>query len=548
MQLARYRRAATDRRPHSGSCLLVVSLLSALARVGAAAPPPKVPGTPSPTTEQAKQEVLTALSVGNAGHAEEILDRTYRVDPDPSLLYQLGLVAQAQGHAVAALDLYRRYQEIVGPAITPEVRKTIEHFADSLTTPYTVLNVTAPAGMLLCVDDKIVGLLPLRTSLLLGGGRHRFRLEQRGETYETGILTIPDGREAELRLTPGSKGTVVALLTVSPIALFEVQPKTLPAPTLAAVQRALVDAARKSHLAPLPQNRLSLLVSKQPAQCLDTADCLFSVAEQAQARTVLKATIQVATDREGSCIAQLEYLDVNAGQITGSRTTDPVVCAGAPLTDALAGAMQQLMMEADGRARGMVSISSVPEGAQVRIDGLLRGRTPYLKASFSGPHEIVVEQELFHPYRTQVEVAAGQVAAVQAPLKAMPKPVLPPTVVAGRPFKHIVIERQLPRPRWRLALAGIALGGGALMAGFGISALPLNDVCSRGPVGGGICDASYDTAGVGGGLLGAGLALSAGGAVLFALPGRKERVMATVLADPPSAGKDQPPPAKPSPP
>lgn len=80
-----------------------------------------------------------------------------------------------------------------------------------------------------------------------------------------------------------------------------------------------------------------------------------------------------------------------------------------------------------------------------------------------------------------------------------------------------------PRPLWRLTLGGIAVGSGFLMASFGISGLAVNGQCSQIPSEGEICNGSYSTVGVGGGLLGAGLTLAAGGIVLLAVPGRQAR-------------------------
>jgi CRISPR/Cas system-associated exonuclease Cas4 (RecB family) len=69
-----------------------------------------------------------------------------------------------------------------------------------------------------------------------------------------------------------------------------------------------------------------------------------------------------------------------------------------PLTEALAVVVQQLLTDANSRPRGMVSVSSVPIGARVRVDGLLRGQTPYLKASFVGARQVLVEKTDFHSF------------------------------------------------------------------------------------------------------------------------------------------------------
>ncbi len=480
-------------------------------------------------TAQAKQEVITALSVGNPGHALEIIDRAFRADPDPAFLYQLGLVAQAQGRSVAALDLYRRYQEIVGAAVNQQTTSAIEHFAAGMADPVTVLNITANPGMLLCVDDQIVGMLPLRTPLLLASGTHRFRVEGKNERYESGPLTIPEGREAELRLTPGGKQTLVALLSLSPISLLLLQSKSLPAATAQAVYKALVDAVRKSHLAPLPQARLDAVVHKQSADCLEQPDCQYAVAEEAQARSILRVAVKETDAKEatplepvGGCTATISYLDINAGQVTSTAEAKSPVCSGMTLSDVLAAVLERLLADANARPRGMVSVTSVPIGARVRVDGLLRGQTPYLKASFGGVHQIVVEKTGFHAFQAKAEVAVGQVATVRAELAAIPQEPPEPAPaplqideVQAPPAK--VIGREA-RPRWRLALGGVALGGGLLVAGFGISALTLDGQCTQPPAEGGFCRGTYSTGAVGGGLLGTGLALTVGGVVLLALP------------------------------
>lgn len=283
------------------------------------------PGSPpSAGTEQAQREVFTALAVGNPAHAEEILERAFRAAPDPIFLYQMGLVAQAQGRQIAALDHYRRYQTIVGAA---------------------------------------------------------------------------------------------------------------------------------------------------------------------------------SAERFSKCSAEMQYLDVNAGQVAATGTTESLDCSGPALTDGLAAVIERLLSESDRRQRGMVSVSSTPEGAQVRVDGLLRGQTPYLHASFTGPHEIVVEKEGFRPFRTRADVALGAVAAVRAELVAEPreepKPVPetdPPRGAAPVPVvKMMWIDRLHPRPRWRLALGGVAIGSGVLLSALGISALPLDGRCVMVPAEGNLCDEAYST-------------------------------------------------------
>lgn len=514
--------------------LLLVLVFQAPRALGASG------GPSAASTEQALREVFTALSVGNPGHAEEILDRAFRSHPDPALIYQLGLVAQAQGRLVAALDHYRRYQATFGTDVPKDINATIEQFAANLTVPVSVVSISARSGMLLLLDEHIVGMLPLRTPLLIASGVHSFRLERAGEQYESGKLTIPDRREGELRLSPGHKGTAVAVLSLFPITLFAVQPKDLPEALKKGVSQALDEAARKNHLAPLSPARLGFLLSKQPANCLEDLDCQFAVAEQAEARSVLRVQVTEVAKKDAPsqprfarCSVEVSYLDVNAGQVGATGATETLDCDQAHLTGGLSTLIKQLLAESSTRTRGMVSVTSTPEGAEVRVDGLLRGLTPYLHANFSGSHEITVEKEGFFPFRTKVEVVLGQVAAAQVPLVVNPaaKPKPKPNVAAAPQLRRVMIERRQPRPRWRLALGGVAIGGGLLLAGFGISALTFDNRCINEPMVGSICDGTYTTAVAGGSMVGLGLALTAGGAALLAVPGRREKVSMLVSAE-----------------
>lgn len=100
---------------------------------------------------------------------------------------------------------------------------------------------------------------------------------------------------------------------------------------------------RSYHLAPLSIARLDALGRKQPADCMEQPDCQYAVAEEAGARSVLRAVVK-ETDRKeatplaaiGSCTVTLTYLDVNTGQVTATTAANSLLCQGAPLTEALA--------------------------------------------------------------------------------------------------------------------------------------------------------------------------------------------------------------------
>ncbi len=110
---------------------MLLSLLMLCAQSAIAKPTVLV----NPRTEQAKQEVLTALSVGNTTHAEEIIERAFRENPDPALLYQLGLVAQAQDDPSPRSMSSGATRRLVGAAASADATDTIQHHRPACRLP-----------------------------------------------------------------------------------------------------------------------------------------------------------------------------------------------------------------------------------------------------------------------------------------------------------------------------------------------------------------------------------------------------------------------------
>ena len=53
-----------------------------------------------------------ALTATQLALAQQSFEKAYRLKSDPSLLYWLGKVAEAQGQPVVAADFFRRYLDI----------------------------------------------------------------------------------------------------------------------------------------------------------------------------------------------------------------------------------------------------------------------------------------------------------------------------------------------------------------------------------------------------------------------------------------------------
>lgn len=170
--------------------------------------------------------------------------------------------------------------------------------------------------------------------------------------------------------------------------------------------------------------------------------------------------------------------------------------------------------------------------AVLRIDGRVAGILP-LSAPLlitAGEHRFTVEKEgrkfqtspqLLPPgQRAQLQLTLRSRYAVltlpeEIPTKSEPE--LRPVVAAATETRSVTKRR----PHWRLIVGSVGVGAGALLGGFGISALAAQGNCISAAVAPAeICANVYSTTSVGGTLLGVGTPLLLGSVLLIAWPPR----------------------------
>lgn len=456
-------------------------------------------------------ESALAVMAKDPARAQHLLEQAYRSSRDPQLFLHLGRAALAAGRKAGAADLFRRYLDSLGERADEPAQREIAAHLNSLGEKLGEVLVTAEGGGLLLVDGQLVGALPLPGPVLVEAGPHRFRVEVGSKRYETDELTVPAGRQADLRMSPGARGTAVAVLTLSPVVLLRVvgTAERLLSP---AVLRAAGEAAQREHAVLYPREKTAALFAQRAAGCPDEPVCLSEVAAEAQARALLSLRVQ----KEGSrSVLAAEMVDAPSGDVSATESTP--LPADEPGRAAAVGALiKKALSSGLLRKRGTLAIGSLPSGATVIVDERVRGKTPLERAALAGRHAIRLELTGHAPYLTEVEVGPGQTASVQAQL-----------VPAGAATGTLATtpSAKAGRPVWRLATGGVLLGAGVLLAGFGISALSVNGGCADAvaPLPDAECDYFYGTRAVGGALLGVGAASMIGGAVLLALPGPKPR-------------------------
>jgi hypothetical protein len=454
---------------------------------------------------------LRALDARQYSRARQSFERLYRNSAIPDALFQLGRVAQAEGKDVLAADLFRRYRELVGGQLDPANRSVIDNHLAALKQPATEVRIVAPDGYFLSVDGQLIGRSPLIGTVLIAPGRHRFAIDSNGSLFESDVLNIPEGRTAQVNLSSGNRGAAVAVLSLPPAALLVFAGSaSLDAQATESIRRSIGLAMAKEQTILISTDKARTLWANESADCVARPDCLERVAERAEARSIViiraRKTEQRSNSVQSLIGAQVVVRDVATRQIATEALFTCDSCSGAQLVERFGLTLGQLIATANSRPRTMLTVRSTPSGASVFVDGQRIGETPLDRLSFAGIHTVTTAKDGYESVEQTMDLQLHQANSIELMLPQQSKP----TVASSRPV-------------WRLALGGILIGGGILTAALGISALSVNGVCDETTptVDGVPCPMIYFTNGVGGGLLGGGLALTAAGAVLMALPVRK---------------------------
>ncbi len=487
--------------------------------------------------KQALARGQAALAAGDLATAQTALSAAYQAQPSALALYQLGRLAQAEGRSLDAYDLMRRFladpELDVGtpaagaptaatpppssPAAESELTLAIREAERVLGTPAPPsgsLTIRGERGTLVFVDGRIVGSLPLPVPLLVSPAEHKIALSRGAQRIEDQVQILA-GRAGELRSDVTSGALVLSLLPgVLLIEDWRDLADGLRQRLLQAVEKGLL-----SHrLSPLSREfALQLAGSQQLAGCLTQASCQIDLARKVEAEAVLALRV-----RQSATGAQLRVglLDLEVGEEASADEHTCSSCTPEQLASALVALVSRVYENGHGRARATLQVKSDPDGAELLLDGKSVGNTPYSHVVFSGRHQLTLRHPTYLPEVRDITLTDGEKRQVEVQLSQ--------NEPAPAPLPPRLVKRRMPRPIWRIVAGSVLLAGGALSLGFGIGAAAVNGSCIKSALApGGECRDLYSTAGLAGGLITAGLALGAGGAVLIALPGEQRMVPAT---------------------
>ncbi len=459
------------------------------------------------------REMVTQADQARAAHdsatAEKRLEQALRLASVPEITLALGRLAEQDGRRIAAADLYRRYLDEVGDAADADTRSKLIAFQQSVKDAVAEVDILGPAASLLYVDDHLVGMLPLSGPMLLSATSHRFRIVVRQSAFQSDPLDLLPSMRAQLHLTPGTSGTAVAILSLSSEWLLLIEPTDMQPDQRSLVEQSIAGLAKRERATLISTQKLERALKSRPSDCLRDPACQEDVARQLGTRAVVRVHVDRAAGK-----LRAEWYDVDGGGVAAVRERPCGTCQDKAMRDAASALSSELLREAQNHPRGVLDLSSSPAGAQVVIDGTVRGVTPYQRALLEGRHAIKLRLDGFLDHDETIELARGQTLQISAQLapgkgsQVVPQPGL--------------VREPKPRPLWRYLVGGGLIASGVLLSGFGISALSQSGACgdTTPPPEGAPCNYLYSTGTVGGGLLGAGLGLTVGGVLTIAWPAK----------------------------
>lgn len=471
--------------------------------------------------DQLRSEGEAALARKDFATATRAFTDLYRRTLQPEGLYRLGVLAQAEGRLLDAQDLMRRFVSDTRFDPADSATEAAEaHRILALPRPASGrVSVVGERGTLLFLDGRLVGALPLSRPLLCAPGKRLLTLEN-GQSRQEEEIDLAVGRFVEVTFARGSAALLSAELpTVLVLEQYGELSQTAAAPLAQVVE----DGLQSDRLSPFPLNlALERAGLARTSSCVETTACQLQLARKNELDYVL--TLQLIKQAGGASVPwklRLALLDVEVGEVAARSEEECTACDIDRAVAVLRSGLPRLLATARERPRGELKVTSTPAGAEVRLGARLLGKTPVERPAWAGRLELEVTLPGYESQRLPVTVSPGETAAVNVPLQPELAEPPPAALVSSEKVNRYGIKS---RPRWRLAVGGVAVVGGALLTGFGASALAVSDQCveeARAPVA--FCRERYGTSSIGTGLLISGAAVLVTGTLLLAIPERRRK-------------------------
>ncbi len=458
---------------------------------------------PQARPEAAQRYIQAAhaeLLRGQAALAVESFEKAYTLSPLADIFYYLGQAAE-KTRPVDALDYYQRFLNSDSAAKQdPEIVRRINAFRSTAPKPYSEVTFEFDAslrGAILTIDNRLRGTLGQTGAVLLPQGAHQISVLSGNSRLSSPSRQFPAGQSTVV-LSLGPQGQLLVASTAS-VLVWLAYTGRWSEPLQSAVTAAVASRLATLHFAMItPSAKAFSMLPSPPGSCL-RADLADAIPQVRSAERFLLVQIESSSCSPPDQVQVAAYVYDVALRALGATGKAACTTAQGQSADSIGDMVRELARQTVNRDRGRIDVTSNPDRAKILLDKCQWGLTPVSGiATFAGEHELALQRRGYALYTTQVQVPDGETASVEVAL---------------------VRGAALPRPLWRLAVGSVLIGAGFVVSGFGAWGLVTNGHCANAAQDPMTCDPYYNTATVGGALLGVGAAVAVGGVLLMAIPG-----------------------------
>lgn len=289
-----------------------------------------------------------------------------------------------------------------------------------------------------------------------------------------------------------------------------------------ALAEAVAAALSEGQLRVVDPGQLQALLRAEPAlRGCRTPACLLRLGEALSAHLVLQLSLTCARQEGAACATYRLRAQLFNATVGGADEWRGAECAPAGVAAAAREVLKDAVLKEQARYRGAIAArTNLPpdQPAQVAVDGLRRGQTPYERPVYAGPHRVRLVRQGYLPYQRSVNVERGQTVLVDALLEP---------------------AEERYRPLWRFLVGGAVAAAGVVLVGLGGRALAVDGRCtgdlSLDPAAhrsDGRCPLVYDSLRVGAPLTAVGTAMVAGSLGFFLWPPARRPLRVSVEETP----------------
>ena len=393
-------RTRAGRYPQRLWAWLLPLLLIGLPALGAK--PRKPPPAQLSPAEKLTEQGLQALTEKDFSRAYAALSEAYRLAPTAESLLQLGRLAAAEQRPLEAQDLLRRY--LLDPARKPDdaMAQLAQRLLQEPSPPSGQVMVLAEPGALVSVDERLVGVLPLPTPLLLSPGDHRLAVEYPNKRL-SGQLTLAPGRQFEVRFDRSS-GTL--LLSLLPAVLVHSELSIVLPDVRSDIQTTIEQSVRSLDQTVLPVEQ-ALTVAPHLRDCMSKPNCQQLLAQKSDVEYVLHATLRRMDKGDGFVLRQvIRHRDV--AEPAASLDSPCPKCSPADVVALMGRTLPTLLSGALKRRTGTLVVSTQPVSAEVMLGKSRLGATPLRRLLWAEPIQLSVRAPGFRTVHTPVTLTPGQ--------------------------------------------------------------------------------------------------------------------------------------------